>query len=546
MNIDPVTLAVVRGALEQIAEEMDTALASSAISPVIADAWDRASGIFHPVTGEVIAQGATGLPIFIFVMQSTVQEVMKSHPPESMLPGDVFIVNDPYRGGTHTMDVKFVRPYFEDGKVAMFVANTGHWPDVGGMTPGGFTPVATDVYQEGLRLPPVRIYKAGVLNQELLDVMLLNMRVSEDRYGDLAAQINALDLGCKRLEDLFALYGAKGLYGCIDELKARSERLMRQHIEAVPDGTYHFTDYLDSDGVDEGRLTVDLKLTVQGSEISFDLSGSSPACRGPFNMPLACTISGLMIGIKHVFWDVPINSGCFVPFSYIIPEGSLLNPTPPSSVSGCTTETMQRLVGVVMGALGQAIPERVPACPFGTGTNIGLGGRSPTMGHYATIFFWGGGYGGYFGGDGLSNRSTVISASRNSSVEVLEQTVPLLFTRYSVRENSAGDGQYRGGFGVEVSFQLRDGDGYLTLLGDRGVVAPYGLCGGNPGLPADHDFHVRGTTFKAPHLTKIDRLYLRPGDGVSLRTPGGGGYGPPPKRSSEARERDHANGYIHD
>lgn len=545
MNIDPVTLAVVRGALEQIAEEMDTALASSAISPVIADAWDRASGIFHPVTGEVIAQGSTGLPIFIFVMQSTVQEVIKAHPPETMQPGDVFVVNDPYRGGTHTMDVKFVKPYFRDGKVAMFVANTGHWPDVGGMTPGGFTPVATDVYQEGLRLPPVRIYKAGVLNQELLDVMLLNMRVSEDRYGDLAAQINALDLGCKRLEDLFTLYGQEGLFRNIDELKARSERLMRQHIEAVPDGTYHFTDYLDSDGVDEGRLTVDLELTVRGSEISFDLSGSSPACRGPFNMPLACTISGLMIGIKHVFWDVPINSGCFVPFTYIIPEGSLLNPAPPSPVSGCTTETMQRLISVVMGALGQAIPDRVPACPFGTGTNIGIGGRSPTMGHFATIFFWGGGYGGYLGSDGLTNGSTVVAASRNSSVEVLEQTVPLLFTRYAVRENSAGDGQYRGGFGVEVSFQLRDGEGYLTLVGDRGVVGPYGLCGGNPGLPADHDFHVQGKTFKAPHLTKIDRLYLRRGDGVQLRTPGGGGYGPPEKRNGEAREHDRANGYIH-
>lgn len=544
MNIDPVTLAVVRGALEQIAEEMDTALASSAISPVIADAWDRASGIFHPQTGEVIAQGSTGLPIFIFVMQSTVQEVIKAHPPESMRPGDVFIVNDPYRGGTHTMDVKFVKPYFHDGKVAMFVANTGHWPDVGGMTPGGFTPVATDVYQEGLRLPPVHIYQAGKLNQALLDVMLLNMRVSEDRYGDLAAQINALDLGARRLEDLFALYGEEGLFRCIDELKARSERLMRQHIEAVPDGTYHFSDVLDSDGVDEGRLTLDLKLTVKGSEISFDLSGSSPACRGPFNMPLACTISGLMIGIKHVFWDVPINSGCFVPFHYVIPEGSLLNPRPPSPVSGCTTETMQRLISVVMGALGQAIPERVPACPFGTGTNIGIGGHSPTMGHYATIFFWGGGYGGYLGSDGLTNGSTVVAASRNSSVEVLEQTVPLLFTRYSVRENSAGDGEYRGGFGVEVSFQLRDGEGYLTLVGDRGAVGPYGLCGGKSGLPADHDFNVRGKTFKAPHLTKIDRLYLRPGDGVALRTPGGGGYGAPGKRSPDARERDRANGYI--
>lgn len=544
MTIDPVLLAVVRGAFDQIAEEMDTALASSAISPVIADAWDRASGVFHPVSGEVIAQGSTGLPIFVFVMQSTVQEVIRAHPQPTMKPGDVFIINDPYRGGTHTMDVKFVKPYFRDGKVAMFVANTGHWPDVGGMTPGGFTPVATDVYQEGLRLPPVRIVDGGRFNQELLDVMLLNMRVSEDRYGDLAAQINALDLGCKRLHELFERYGDNALYACIDELKARSERLMRQKIESIPDGTYHFSDQLDSDGVDDGRLLIDLRLTVAGSEITFDLSGSSPACRGPFNSPLASTITGLMIGMKHVFWDVPINSGCFVPFRFVIPEGSLLNPRPPSPVSGCTTETTQRVIGVVMGALGQAIPDQVPACPFGTGTNIGIGGRSPTMGDFATIFFFGGGYGGHAAGDGLTNGSTVIAASRNSSVEVLEQSVPLLFTRYAVREDSAGDGEHRGGFGVEIAFHLRDGDAYLTLVGDRGAIGPYGVRGGLPGQPADHDFHVDGKLFKAPHLTKLDRLYLHADDGVILRTPGGGGYGDPARRTTDARERDRENHYI--
>ena len=327
--IDPVTLAVVRGAFEQVAEEMDTVLAASAISPVIADAWDRASGVFHPRTGEVIAQGTTGLPIFIVVMQHTVQHVLAAHPPETMKDGDVYVVNDPYRGGTHVMDVKFVRPFFQDGKLKAIVANTGHWPDVGGMTPGGFTPVSTDVYQEGLRLPPVRIVKEGVVNQELIDVMMLNMRVASDRYGDLVAQLNALDLGCKRLDEVFRKWGDEILFGCIDELKARSEHLMRGHIEAIPDGTYHFFDEMDSDGVDEGRLRLDLKLTVKGSEITFDLSGSSPETRGPFNSPISSTMTALMIGMKHVFWDVPINAGCFEPFHYIIPEGCMLNPRPP-------------------------------------------------------------------------------------------------------------------------------------------------------------------------------------------------------------------------
>jgi N-methylhydantoinase B len=529
-TIDPITLAVLQGAFEQIAEEMDTVLAASAVSPVIADAWDRASGIFHPETGEVIAQGSTGLPIFIVVMQHTVQEVLKSHPPETMHPGDVFIVNDPYRGGTHTMDVKFVKPFFRDGRLLALLANTGHWPDVGGMTPGGFTPASTDVYQEGLRFPPVRIYEAGRLNEVLVEVMTANMRVAEDRRGDMAAQLNALDLGCRRYDELLDRYDEDLVFAVIAELKRRSEQLMREHIAAIPDGTYRFQDRMDNDGVDHEPLLIDLTMTVAGSDITFDLSGSSPACRGPFNSPYSSTMSALMIGVKHVFDDVPINAGCFAPFRIIVPEGNMFHPIAPSPVSGTTTETAQRLVGVTMGALSQAIPDRVPASPFGTGTNIGIGGNSPSRGRYATIFFFGGGYGGHHDHDGLTNGSTVISASRNSSVEVLEHSVPILFTRYAMREGSGGEGQYRGGLGVEVDFHLRDGDAYLTLVADRARFGPPGAAGGGPGEPADHEFHVGGRAFRAEHLSKIDRLYLKAGDGVRLKTPGGGGYGNPTER----------------
>lgn len=542
--IDPITLAVLHGAFEQIAEEMDTVLAASAISPVIADAWDRASGIFHPHSGEVIAQGSTGLPIFIVVMQHTVQEVLKRFPPETMKPGDVFIINDPYRGGTHTMDVKFVQPYFRDGALLAIVANTGHWPDVGGMTPGGFTPASTDIYQEGLRFPPVRIYDGGQLNESLLEVMLANMRVAEDRRGDMAAQLSALDLGCRRLEELFDRYDRALVFTAIDELKARSERLMRDHIAAIPDGVYRCQDYMDNDGVEPDALLIDLVMTVAGSSITFDLSGSAPACRGPFNSPYSSTMSALMIGVKHVFDDVPINAGCFAPFTIVVPEGNMFNPLPPSPVSGTTTETAQRLVGVTMGVLAQAIPDQVPASPFGTGTNIGMGGFSPTHGRYATIFYFGGGYGGHVDQDGLTNGATVISAARNSSVEVLEHSVPLLFTRHAVREDSAGAGTHRGGFGVEIDFHLRNGDAYLTLVADRARFGPPGVAGGEAGRSADHTFHTGGKDFKSEHLSKIDRLYLRPGDGVRLRTPGGGGYGPPEGRDSALHAQDVRDGLV--
>jgi N-methylhydantoinase B len=411
------------------------------------------------------------------------------------------------------------------------------------MTPGGFTSTSTDIYQEGMRFPPVRLYDAGRLNEPLVEVMMANMRVSEDRRGDMAAQLNALDLGCRRLDDLFARFEEVLVFAGIDELKARSEALMRGHIAAIPDGAYTFQDEMDGDGVDVGPLLIHLVMTVAGSEITFDLSGSSPQCRGPFNCPYSSTVSGLMIGIKHVFADVPINAGCFVPFRTIAPEGSMFNPISPAPVSGTTTETAQRLACVTMGVLAQAMPGQVPAGPFGTGTNIGMGGDSPTRGRYATIFFFGGGYGAHSRGDGLTNGSTIIAASRNSSIEVLEHNVPILFTRHAVRAGSAGDGRYRGGFGTDVAFHLRDGTAYLTLVGDRGRAGPHGLEGGGPGQPASHRMTVGGCTFQPDQLTKIDRLYLRPGDGVHLQTPGGGGFGDPRDRACAALADDLAAGY---
>jgi N-methylhydantoinase B len=543
-KMDPTSLAVIRGALEQIAEEMDTVLSASAMSPVISDAWDRASGIFHPETGEVIVQGVTGLPIFIMVMQHTVQEVLKDYPPETMRPGDVFVVNDPFRGGTHLPDVKFVRPYFRDGVLKTILANTGHWPDVGGSAPGSFMPTATEIYQEGLRLPPVRICEAGELDEKLLKVMLANMRVSRERRGDIAAHLNALALGARRTDEFFDRFEEDTIFACIDELKERSEALMRDRIAGIPDGTYHFRDHMDSDGVDEGRLRIDVKMTVDGSEATFDLSDSSPECRGPFNSPLSCTITGLMIAVKHVFWEIPINSGCFAPFRWVIPEGSMLNPRPPRPVSGATTETCAFVVGATMGALAKALPGRVPAGAFSTGTNVGIGGISPTYGEYASLLLFGGGMGGHAAGDGLSNGCPSIGAARNASVEIIEQSVPLLFTRYALREGSGGDGKFRGGLGAEAAMQLRDGDGYLTLLGDRGLDGPYGLEGGRPGRPADHEFYVDGESFHAPHRTKLHLLHIRAGDGLIVRTPGGGGYGDAAGRAPEARAVDLRRGYL--
>lgn len=319
---------------------------------------------------------------------------------------------------------------------------------------------------------------------------------------------------------------------------------MRERIADVPDGTYRFVDHMDSDGLDEGRLTIDVKMIVDGTNVTFDLSGSSPECRGPFNSPYSNTVTGTMIAVKHVFWDVPINSGCFEPFDWIIPEGTMLNPRAPRPVSGTTTESCNMIVSTTLGALAQAAPGRVPAGYFATGSNVCLGGTHPDHGEYAALLLIGGGMGGNPDGDGLNNGCPAIGGSRNGSIEIIEQSVPYLFTRYGLREGSAGDGEFRGGLGVEAALRLHAGEGYLTFLGDRGMTGPYGLEGGEPGATADHEFHTGGDHWRAPHRTKIDRVHLKPGDGMIVRTPGGGGYGDPARRSPEARAADARRGYL--
>ncbi len=278
-EIDPITLAVLRGKLEQIGDEMDAAFERTAFSPVISDGLDRASGIYDRRDGSVIVQGPRGLPNFIYVMSFTVRSVIERVP--HMAPGDVFVVNDPYLGGTHLMDVKMVRPFFYQGRLVAFLANSGHWADMGGRVPGGFSAHATEVYQEGLRLPPVRIMQAGRLNRDVLDIILHNVRIPVERQGDLTAQLAALELGAERFTRVLDRYGEDTVFAAVERMQDHSERLMRAHVKSIPDGTYRFEDHIDSDGVDPEPLTLRLTLEVRGEDVAVDFTGSSAPCRGP-------------------------------------------------------------------------------------------------------------------------------------------------------------------------------------------------------------------------------------------------------------------------
>ena len=542
MAIDPITLAVIRGSLEQIADEMDATLERMAFSPVISDGFDRASGIYDRANGEVIIQGPRGLPNFIYVMEFTVKSVIEKIGDPA--PGDVYIVNDPYVGGTHLMDVKMVKPFFYGGRLTAFLANSGHWPDIGGRVPGGFSTKATEIYQEGLRLPPLRLLNRGLLHRELVDIILHNVRVPEERQGDLIAQVTSLEVGAERLTKLLDRYGEDTVFGAIDELKVRSEQLMRSHIETIPDGTYTFEEHIDSDGVDWRPLTIDLEMKVQGSDVHLDFSKSSPPCRGPLNSVLSTTMAGAYIAFKHTFPDVPINAGCFAPFTFDIPATTFLNAQPPRPVSGCAAEVCQRMIDVVLGALSKAIPERAYAGPMGTVTNLAVGGEDPESGYYVFYSFIGGGYGGNYLTDGLINGNPTLAVARTQALEIFESRYPVLFKQYAIREGSGGAGKRRGGLGVVFEFEIRRGEARASLLGDRGRFAPFGVLGGKPAQMAKHTFFLKGEPYTPEHLTKDEGVEMRAGDSLRLETPGGGGYGDPLERPTESVLEDVRRGYY--
>jgi N-methylhydantoinase B len=544
MSLDPVTLAVIQNGLRQVASEMDLVHEKTSFSPVISEAFDRSNGIYHRDTGEVIAQGEMGLPIFVGVMQFTTQAVIERRGGD-MAPGDVFIVNDPYLGGTHLMDVKMVAPFFYKGRLWCYLSNTGHWPDTGGMVPGGFASKATEIEQEGLRLPPVKIVSRGEMCRDVVDIILNNIRVPEERIGDIKAQLGALAVGERRLTALLDRYGADTVDAAIVELKARSERQMRAYIESVPDGTYTFTAYVDSDGIVDEPLAVALSMTIKGSDAHFDFARSSPPCKGPLNSVWATTQSSVYVAMKHIFPDVPINAGCFAPIHIAKPQGTFLYAEYPRPVSGCAAEVAQRIMESVFGAMGQAIPERMFAAPAGTSGNFSMGGFDPEEDrHFIMYFFSGGGYGGWWETDGLSNGCSSVGISKTQPVEILEQHYPLLFEEYALREGSGGAGRRRGGFGVNYRARLLRGQAKANFMMDHGRYGPPGLAGGATGAPNEIEVSQAGLVTLPEHRSKGEGYELRPGDWVQVRTPGGGGYGDPAARETELVVRDLKRGYI--
>ncbi|WP_237213146.1 hydantoinase B/oxoprolinase family protein [Falsiroseomonas oryziterrae] len=544
---DALTLAVIQAGLQQVCNEMDIAFSRAAFSPVIAEADDRSDGIYGP-EGELIAQGEFGLPVFVGTMAHSaahLARLIREGAVAAPEPGDIYIVNDPYLGGTHLMDVRFAKPVFVEGELFCWLQNTGHWPDIGGMVPGGFSAHATEVEQEGLRLPPVKLFKRGELDREIVSIIQSNIRVAGQRIGDIKAQAAALLVGEQRLSEMLARYGAAGLKDAIAGIRARAAERMRAEIRRIPDGVYRAEAFVDSDGVVNEPLRIALTVTKQDETLTFDLSGSSPPCRGPMNSVWSTTCSAIYLGMKHVFPHVPINAGTFEPLRVMRPEGTFLDARYPRPVSGCAAEVSQRVAEAVFLALAQAIPDELWAAPAGTSGNFALGGFDPARdAGYVMYQITGGGHGGNAREDGLTNACSTIGISKTPPVEVMEQYFPILFRRFAIHEGSGGAGRRRGGFGVHYEVELLRGEARASFVMDHGRFGPPGVLGGQDGAPNVVRLHRGGVTTVPEHLSKDQGLRLVAGDRVEVMTPGGGGYGDPRERERDLVARDVARGYY--
>ncbi|MDI1271012.1 MAG: hydantoinase B/oxoprolinase family protein [Polaromonas sp.] len=553
--MDPVTLAVLRGRLEQVADEMDATLYRSAFNPIIAEAHDACHGLYDAGSGDTLVQGKSGLPVFVGAMAFAVRAAARvarersapGDPAAGMADGDTWLFNDPYEGGTHANDFKLVRPFFRGGKLFCYLASAAHWHDVGGAVPGNYNPAATECWQEAVQIPPVRIVRAGALDADVLAILQANTRLPDSLWGDLNGQLAALELGVRRLHGLLDEYGDALVLQAMGEMRARAVKLMRSHIASLPDGRYSFSDILDNDGVKDEPLTIALDMTVQGERMTLDFSRTSPQCAGPVNISRATAIAACYVALKHLFPDVPANAGVLDAVDFVLPDGLVISAARPRPVGGYT-ETILRMIDVIFSAAAQADPTRAVAQAYGTINALSIAGHrtdAARKGQRWVMFsFFGGGHGGHSGGDGLSHGNAPISTATIPPLEILEAAYPVRFTEWSLRADSGGDGQYRGGLGANYEIELLEQDAEVFIFGERGKSAPKGIAGGGEAAVNVFSYENNNEWKTPPMVSKMVGIKLKKGERVRLQTPGGGGYGAPADRLQSSRERDLALGYV--
>ncbi|SFB81205.1 N-methylhydantoinase B [Halobiforma haloterrestris] len=537
-TIDPVTLEVLRNQLESVAEEMGQTLIRGAYSPNIKERRDCSTALFD-ANGRMIAQ-AEHIPVHLGAMPAAVDAVRDLDP----RPGDVFVLNDPFTGGTHLPDVTMVSVLAtadddgsadgggNEGEIVGYAVSRAHHADVGGMTPGSMPAGAREIYQEGLRLPPTRLVEGGDLREDVHSLVLANVRNPRERRADLRAQLAANERAADRLESLFAEHGRETVLEGFDAVIDYSHERIVDEIAALPDGTYEATDVLEGDGVTDDDLEIAVTVTIDGAEIDVDFSGTDGQLAGNLNAPLAVAKSAVYFVVRCVTDPgIPPNHGCYEPVTVRAPEGTLLDPEPPAAVVGGNVETSQRVTDVVFAALAKAAPDRVPAQGQGTMNNLTIGARDGSFTYYETI---GGGFGARPDRDGMDGVQVGMTNTLNTPVESLETEYPLRVERYALRPDSGGEGRYRGGLGLERAVTVET-DATVSLLTERRRHAPKGVAGGEDGATGENLLDDDPVSAK----TTVD---VPAGTTVTVRTPGGGGHGDPDERDDAALEADRRAG----
>lgn len=548
-TVDPATFEIVKNSLYKIAEEMRVVLAKTAYSPLLKSAGDYSCGVFD-AAGEMVAQGPD-LPIHLGSMPDAVRAVVAAFAPD-VHDGDVFIHNDPYFGGSHLPDVNVVRPAFFGDRLLGYACLRAHWPDVGSATPGSYGAV-TQIFGEGLRMPPLRLVSRGILNADLERLILANVRTPDERKGDLGAQLAATLRATERLNALAARYGAAELVGYMTQVMDYSERLMRAALIDLPDGEGSFEDFCDGDGIPDdaagrdARFRIRLSVKKTADRLIADFAGTDPQVKGPMNAPLSVTASGVFCGLKMAIDPnnlVPPNSGCWRTIEVRAPKGCVVNAEFPSPVVYANHEISHRVADMVMGALVHFMPNQVMACSQGTSAILTLGGVDPRDGrHYVSYETPKGGFGARPTKDGINAIASGISNTMNTPVEVLEMAFPVRVERYEINPDSGGAGRYRGGCGARRVWRMLEGaDATGALCMERMTSPPFGLSGGRPGAAAVVTLTTPDGSTR--HLPSKGAFAAPAGSVIDMITPGSGGFGPPAERDPRAIGRDLLDGYV--
>ena len=537
--VDKTTVEVIRGALVYAAEEMGIALKKSAYSPNIKERMDHSCALFDPQR-RLIAQ-AEHIPVHLGSMALAVREGLAAYKGK-LEPGDMILLNDPYLSGTHLPDLTLIAPIYNSGRLIGYAANKAHHTDIGGKAPGSIAGDSTELYQEGLIIPPVKFVKAGTIDPELSWLLRSNVRTPDVQMGDLRAQIAANNTGIKRVLELVEQYSSETLHSAMEEIMDYSERRMRSAVSELPRGVYEASDYME-DVPDIGLAEIRVKVTVESDGVTFDYAGTCQQVEAPINAPLGVTIAGIYFTLITVTDPtIPVNDGCFRPIKLRIPEGTMTNPRRPAPVAGGNVETSQRNVDVLMKVFAQIAPDRVPAAGLGTMSNISVGGTradGTPWTFYETI---GGGSGGRPIGDGVDGVHVNMTNTMNTPIESLEAYLPMRFVSYGLRPDTGGPGEYRGGCGIERSWIFTAPKATLSVLAERTKIPPWGLKGGKPGGLGEYKIIKRGGEVVV--LPSKCTVRIEEGDTLVVHTPGGGGYGDPKKRDPKLILRDVLNGLV--